>query len=482
MDDNLLETIDYKSQPSALKDLDKSGEVALRPADMKRQPLHIPEILQPVSGDFSSGEVHYKITAQKGDTEILPGKKTSTYGYNNGFFGPAMKLRKGQHVTIDTKNDIDLDTTYHWHGLMVPDTADGGPMQTLKPGESNTVHFEVKNEAGSYWFHPHPHYISSKQIYKGLTGFIINEDENSERLKDKLPHHYGVDDIPLVIWDRFFQDDGDFAFEDVFGSDGNRGDTLLLNGTAMPKLTATNRYLRLRILNAANVTNFRIGLSDGTAMYQIATDGGFLNYPVGTDRVVLSPAERAEFVIDLQDVEEDRIFLMMNEFEALQIDIEDKKEAADFSPNLSLRKDTLPIIEVKDICGLPSKLFMYSGTDENVTINNKKFDMDRVDEYQPKDAQYVWRVINAENEGSGMVHNFHVHGTQFRVIARDGKIPPKNEMGYKDTVVTSPGETVHILTSFPIVSMYMYHCHNFAHENNGMMGHVQVTAAEEQSG
>lgn len=473
IDDNCLTKIDFTSQKNAIQDLDRAGEVALRPVDMARQELHIPPLLEPV--EESDDAVHYHVAAQTGETEILSGNKTASSGYNGAILGPVMKLRKGKQVTIDTENELEETTTFHWHGLSVPDQADGGPMQSVKPNEKVTVNFKMQNEAGTYWFHPHPHGTSAKQIYAGLTGMIIAEDENSDRLADYLPHEYGVDDLPLIVWDRFFDQDNQFAYESIVDSDGNRGDTLLLNGMPMAKITTNRRWLRLRIVNAANVTNFRFKLSNEAMFYQIATDGGFLNYPTGVEKIVLSPAERAEIILDLNKVEEDRVFLMVNEFEGLEITIKDRKEVVDFKLPLSLRQEVHPIIQVKDLYHLPTKLILMSGTDGNVTMNNNKFEEGRIDDTQPVDEAYVWRVINMDSEGGSMVHNFHVHGTQFRVIARDGKIPPKNEMGWKDTVALSAGEEVHLLIKFPIASMYMYHCHNFAHENNGMMQHIQIT-------
>lgn len=478
MDENQLSVIDYTMQHSSVIDVDQTGEVALKPLDMKRQPLYIPSLLEPSYETERS--IHYKVIAQEGETEIVPGSKTKSKGYNGNILGPVVKLRQGQNVTIDTKNELAKKTTFHWHGLMVPEAADGGPMYEVQPNEQVTVNFDMQNEAGTYWFHPHPYGISPKQIYDGLAGMIIAEDENSERLLNYLPNDYGVDDIPLIVWDRFFDDDNQFVYEGFYDSDGNRGDTLLLNGTAMPKVTTERRWLRLRLLNAANVTNFRYKLSNDALFYQIATDGGFLNYPTGVTGITLTPGERAEVIIDLNKVDGDRVFFMVNEFEGLQIDIEDRDEVIDFHMNLSLRKNILPIIQVQDIHELPTKLFLMSGTDGNVTINNSKFENGRIDEIQVKDDYYVWRVIGTEGDGGNIIHNFHVHGTQFRVIARDGKIPLKNEMGWKDTVIIRPGEIVHLLINFPIASMYMYHCHNFAHENNGMMQHIDIIEKENE--
>lgn len=468
--------IDYTLQPDSITKLDRTGEVPLVPLDMERQELYVPELLKPTKEDGE--DIYYHIIAQNGETEIIPNVKSQTSGYNGSFLGPVMKLRQGKHYHITTENQLDEVTTYHWHGLIVPEQADGGCRMQVQPGEKTEVNFEMINEASTYWFHPHPHEISPQQIYKGLTGLIINEDNNSDRLKGLIPDNYGVDDLPIITWDRFFDDSGQLDFESIQDSDGNRGDVLLINGTPMAKVSVEKRFLRLRLLNAANVTNFKYELSNGAEFYQIATDGGFLNYPTSLDTLWLTPAERAEIVIDLDKIDSDRVYLMVNDYHGLEINIANHLEKnVDFNYGITLRPadNLINIVRPKEIKDLNSKFFSYTGTGGNVVINNRKFDMWRSDEFQPKDTSYVWRVVNTSGGEIDIVHNVHIHATQFRILARDGKVPPKNEMGYKDTAVISPGETVDLLVEFPIPGVFMYHCHNFAHENNGMMGNVEVT-------
>ena len=79
----------------------------------------------------------------------------------------------------------------------------------------------------------------------------------------------------------------------------------------------------------------------------------------------------------------------------------------------------------------------------------------------------------------GMVHPFHMHGTQFTVISRNGHEPYPNEHGYKDTVGVNPGETVRIKVKFDLPGLYMYHCHIIEHEDGGMMAQILAyTAAD----
>ncbi len=74
----------------------------------------------------------------------------------------------------------------------------------------------------------------------------------------------------------------------------------------------------------------------------------------------------------------------------------------------------------------------------------------------------------------GMIHPFHIHGAQFKILSRNGETPPKNERGWKDSFSIAPDETVKIAIQFKNKGVYMFHCHILEHEDNGMMGQVKV--------
>ena len=86
----------------------------------------------------------------------------------------------------------------------------------------------------------------------------------------------------------------------------------------------------------------------------------------------------------------------------------------------------------------------------------------------------IWEIINL----SGTYHPFHIHGVQFQILDRGGKPPAEYELGWKDTVLVSNAEIVHLIMRFPEFSdphtPYMYHCHILEHEDMGMMGQFIV--------
>src|SRR5690625_7362544 len=86
-------------------------------------------------------------------------------------------------------------------------------MQVVEPKEKTDVNFTVRNEAATYWYHPHTYQLSPEQVYQGLAGLIYVEDDNSEKLKNHLPHENGVDDLTLIIQEQYFKGEGIFDYE-----------------------------------------------------------------------------------------------------------------------------------------------------------------------------------------------------------------------------------------------------------------------------
>ena len=108
-------------------------------------------------------------------------------------------------------------------------------------------------------------------------------------------------------------------------------------------------------------------------------------------------------------------------------------------------------------------------------INGKAFDMNRIDEtinLAEGDTE-IWSVQNM----SPMAHPFHAHAIQWQVLDRNGVAAVGTDLGWKDTVLVQPGETVNLIGRFdPVVNYgdYMYHCHILEHEDLGMMAQLMV--------
>lgn len=102
-------------------------------------------------------------------------------------------------------------------------------------------------------------------------------------------------------------------------------------------------------------------------------------------------------------------------------------------------------------------------------INGKAFDMQVPAFAAQKDTQERWVI---SGEGDMMLHPFHIHGTQFRILSENGKPPAAHRAGWKD-IVSVEGAKSEVLVRFahdaPKEYAYMAHCHLLEHEDTGMM-------------
>lgn len=333
-----------------------------------------------------------------------------------------------------------------------------------------------------------------------MAGFYIIDDANSERLS--LPNTYGVDDIPLVIQDRSF--DGDDELFYAISNGASYGDMILVNGTHNPFIQVPAKQIRLRILNGSNARIYHFGFDDGRTFYQIATDGGFLETPVGLTRLRLATGERAEIVIDLSDGKEvllksyppDRLLYLAesvvingignSQFDILRLVPEPTDDAVVNQPTqlpIILNQiegwqeedaDKVRTIRLAGGFAPGQQVQQGGGGGRQIPINGKLMDMARIDEVITLGDTEIWEITN----GGGVPHPFHIHDIQFLILARDDVEPAANEAGWKDTVVVYPGETVRFITQFTTYANpdvpYMYHCYILEHEDRGMMGQFVV--------
>jgi bilirubin oxidase len=194
-------------------------------------PLAIPPMAE--STVAANGDRVFDLTADESTTQFTDGVDTDTWGYNGSYLGPTLVAKQGEHVRVNVTNDLDEVTTVHWHGMHLPAEMDGGPHSVIEPGALWQPEWTINQPAATLWYHPHPHERSEQQTENGLAGMFILQDDEEAALN--LPRTYGVDDIPVVVQDRRFNEDGQFDIG-VRGSIGAIGDEVLVNGTLGPYL------------------------------------------------------------------------------------------------------------------------------------------------------------------------------------------------------------------------------------------------------
>ncbi|MGW0218706.1 multicopper oxidase family protein [Micromonospora chokoriensis] len=447
-------------------------------------PLAIPP-LAPSQRTPSKARV-FTLDIQQGQTRLTQGKATRTWGVNETYLGPTIRTRRGERVEFAVRNGLDEETSLHWHGMHLPAVMDGGPHQTVAAGETWEPRWTIDQPAATLWYHPHLHGSTADHTYRGLAGLFIVDDEHVEALN--LPSTYGVDDLPMIVQDRTFDGDQQFVQrEPLAGSLGVIGDEILVNGTIGPYVDVTTRLVRLRLLNGSNARLYHFGFSDDRRFSLIATDGGLLAAPWETDRLYLSPGERAEIVVAFEPGERVEMRSYPAEHGGVlgRLDgFHDRLDICQFRAAASLSNDTtVPAVlgVAPDLAGelvAQERSFVLASNQ----INGRPMAMDRIDFGVREGTVEVWEVTN----DNGYLHNFHVHDVQFQVLTVDGAEPEPPLRGWKDTVLLVQGRRYRLALHFrdhtdPNMP-YMYHCHLLAHEDDGMMGQFVVLGEDEQVG
>lgn len=453
------------------------------PATFDR-PLPIPPLAESRIADDGTRVFH--LTAQAGRREFIAGTPSPTWGYNGDYLGPTLRAARGEKVAIEFTNRLPEATTVHWHGMHLPAVMDGGPHQMVEPGGTWRPTWTIDQPAATLWYHPHPHGVTEKHVYRGLAGMFLIDDENSRM--PGLPVAYGEDDIPVVVQDKDIGKNGELLLDNDGNEIGLLGSTILTNGAVGAYQAVTTESVRLRLLNGSTARTYDFGFADDRAFQLIATDGGFLTAPYDTNRIRLSPGERAEIVVrmqpgtttrlrsfapDLGDVVVPFAFGGKDSFDVLEL-----RAAGQLKPSPALPARLADVEDIDPASATVTRTFELQDRE----INGKRMDMGRIDETVRIDSTEIWRVSNR----NPFPHNFHIHDVQFQVLSIDGAAPPPQLRGRKDTIYLEPRRRYELIMRFEDYAdqrtPYMYHCHLLLHEDDGMMGQFVVVDGDAAAG
>ncbi|MGH8621519.1 MAG: multicopper oxidase family protein, partial [Burkholderiales bacterium] len=267
---------------------------------------------------------------------LLPGKPSPMLAYEvehqgRTLLNPVLRVRTGTPLRIKFWNALEETSIIHWHGLKVDSNNDGHPHYAVPGGATYDYTFTVANRAATYWYHPHPHHLTGKQVYLGLAGLFIVEDDEEIALQKALDLNFGVTDVPLIIQDRRFDGDGRLVFaptrEERFH--GHLGGEVLVNLTPRPHFHAETRICRFRILNGSNARLYRLAFRHGENLldyHVIGGDGGLLDRPYTVKEAFLAPAERLDVLLDLRlAAAGDAVTLVSLPFDAMHLETGDAR-------------------------------------------------------------------------------------------------------------------------------------------------------------
>lgn len=490
-----------------------------------RAALPIPRELAP----NADGEIVF--AARVGEMRFSPGYHTPTYGYDGAYLGPALRLRRGRTVTVGFTNELPEATTVHWHGLVIPGDADGGPHNPVPAGGQWRPRLPIDQPAATLWFHPHFYPTTTSQVTRGLAGLVIVDDDESDRLG--LPSRWGVDDVPLIIQDRRFRKDG--RFFDVMNltaaTFGYVGNVALVNGVRYPEAKTARGWVRLRLLDGSNARSYVLSASDGRTLFVIASDGGLLAHPVEMKRITLHAGERFEVLVDCRSGTPFDLVALPAGAPVMQLPPFDRPlrlvtirpdgaagtgTLPDALAKLPPIPATLPAISQELVmtmfrdregmrpmaeAGLgmsmgagmgnpPDPAAVERGTkliedpprlsrDEQLSangVNGKPFALKAPPDFTARRATDLrWRISEGDDR---MPHPVHIHGCQFRIVSQSGQKPEPYRAGWKDIAPVADGGYSEILLRFPhsaaAEAPYMTHCHILEHEDSGMMAQFTV--------
>ena len=448
--------------------------------------------------------------------EVLHGRADAVR-QSPGNLGPTLDLRRGERVRIEVVNRMQEPTVIHWHGMILPESADGHPHQAVGTGESYTAQFTVRNPAGTYLYHPHPHEITGRQSYYGLSGLLVVREPREQEIGLPAREH----ELPLVLQDRRFGGDNQLVFKRMMMDDMNGvlGDRVLVNGLDDAAFKIAPRLYRLRIANMSNARIYKLAWSDGGPLRVIGADGGLFSRVEGVRElpyVTLFPFERVEVLEDFgarRDGAE--IALVSRAFSGLDDMMSgmmggrgmmgggmmggmmgrggmmggmmgpsqgDELQIARFTvspgPRSRAAALALPPEEPRAREGKHELRTQLAFRHMRGFLNGRRFDsadMTAVadDEWLPAGESTVWTFAN-DGPGMAMSHPIHIHGVRFRIVERSGAIPDDLregivDAGYKDTFAIFAGQRVRVQVAPEIPGLFMYHCHNLEHEDGGMM-------------
>ena len=438
-------------------------------------------------------------------------------GFTGAYFFPNQFYDYHYPIVLAGRNSINTDAT----DILASGPTDAGGLMKI-PGDWHET-------MSTHWFHDHMFSFTAQNVYKGIAGMFniySGLDRGAEDINDgvnlRLPSgrasvsgkSWGnLDyDVNLMLADKAWDQNGQLAM-DIFEFDGFLGDQMTVNLVYKPFMEVERRKYRFRILNASVSRFFKIALSDGSPMIQIANDGNLFPHPVVLTQLdEQGIAERYDIVIDFsrysicqkvwmvnlaEHQDGKKVHKDLSLGEALSGDSDDPCVGKFFEfriarnpaqPDISQVPSTL--IPNPDLSGIPvarERVFEFNrgaGQTTNDPISSffgpwgietdnqggtLAADFGRVSAAPRFGTREVWHLRNG---GGGWDHPIHIHFEECQTLARDGSASkvPAWERGRKDVWRLKPSGDVTVTLQFrDFGGMFMEHCHNTTHEDNAML-------------
>lgn len=399
-----------------------------------------------------------------------------TAGFNGQYLGPTIRVYDQSYVKLIYSNRLAEAVAMTISGLQIAGALSGGAARTILPGIDWSPVLPINQPAATCWYHACTPGRMARQIYNGLAGMWIIDDEQSQKLP--LPRHYGVDDFPLIIQDKRLDNFGNAIYQDV--TTGFMGNTLLVNGVQSPTLTVARGWIRLRLVNASSCRYYQLTNSDHRPFIVIAGDQGLLASPVPATTIGLAPGERREVLINLSDGKP--MFISAGESASLTEQIRaifGSSSVLSSARVLTLNPAGL-IPLVTDSLAQQLVPAMMAGQsvrtrhirlgDATTGINGQHWSAERIDITAQQGSFEQWIIETDQPQP------FFITGAKFLVKEVNGAPPLVEDRGWKDCVWVDG--RVELLVSFPNSASahfpLSYGSNNLDLADRGVIGQLSV--------
>ncbi|AXJ09585.1 multicopper oxidase family protein [Arthrobacter sp. PM3] len=458
----------------------------------QRAPVAGAALTHPAERSSAGGTLALELEAAPATLE-LGGRQATALGYNGTSPGPTLRLRAGDLLRIRLLNRLAEPTNLHLHGLHVSPQGNGDNVfVTVAPGGSFDYEYRLPADhpAGVYWYHPHHHGMVAGQVFGGLFGAIIVEDNE--------PVPAAMDRV-LVVSDTDLDAAGNVRrVPQAERMAGREGGLVLVNGQSNPLISALpGQRERWRLVNAC-VSRYLLLQLAGQDLQLLGLDSGRFQPPEPVTEVLLAPGNRADLLVTaaaggsvLRAAYYDRGSMpgMMGRGPAgrdtpdqsqgvalatLQVAGEPAAAPAGLPPRpaaADLRE--LPVAAHRRFllaAGMGAGSMGGGGSGMMAfTINGREFDAARTDTRVAAGSVEEWTVVNT----SPMDHPFHLHVWPMQLISANGAAPAVPT--WQDVVNVPANGQVTVRIAFKdFAGRSAYHCHILDHEDLGMMGVIEV--------
>ncbi|MEO1593229.1 MAG: multicopper oxidase family protein [Cyanobacteria bacterium J06632_22] len=457
-----------------------------------RQLFHTGSVSEVLSQTVSSDGGLLRLNLEARVESVLLGDRTANALTYNGLApGPQLEVKPGDTVQIRLVNRLEQPTNLHFHGLHLPPQVDD-VFREVPPGEFYTYEFQIpaNHPAVTAWYHPHYHLNVADQVFGGLAGAFIVRGE-----LDEIPEIQQAEEAVMVLQDC--SPDSALTMPHTLAQKwGREGRALLVNGQAKPVVDLPqNGLLRLRLINASSSRIYRLELREHP-WYLMATDRGAISEPTALERLILNPGERVELLLPGQQtpgdyqlwslpydrgISEVKASMGQQVENLVGVELEKEEVLATLRYRSTPRMEPLPLPQrLIPVQALPEpqvtrEFVLDHGLDADAPgagfiINGESFKMGQVNTHVRLGQTEDWRIINK----ASIDHPFHLHTNAFQVMERNGQ--PVTLKAWKDVVGIQGYESVTLRVRFEdFTGRTVYHCHILDHEDQGMMGVLEIS-------